>query len=297
MKIFPLFSLILLSLQASAQFPKPGTDGYIRTTTGERPACPDIVIENKRNSFYWASVGNAYDYGSPEDSLAMLQSIFSDHKFFYNGKYFYSTYKVSDGYIYKIFLLQFFVIFSVTSKYNDAEFEKCKRMTDTEALYYINGDKYIFLLGYKCLNSKNKLPGQIAEMYNERDTFLCVSYKQAIADELKRKYPMEKDRQKRENILPVGLNICFGDLQYQKTKDSLYVATGKFSDRDVYYYKVLIPERALAISVRSNKNGAEFSKKSRWLLGEIRDKRADNKRVMSLMNEKEEFCTMTGSAE
>ena len=56
-----------------------------------------------------------------------------------------------------------------------------------------------------------------------------------------------------------------------KTKDSLYIWTGKSGD--TYYYTILLPESLFEFQVSSKKNDEVFSYYSIWLLEQIREKR------------------------
>jgi hypothetical protein len=56
-----------------------------------------------------------------------------------------------------------------------------------------------------------------------------------------------------------------------KTKDNLYIWTGKSGD--TYYYTILLPESLFEFQVSSKKNDEMFSYYSIWLLEQIREKR------------------------
>lgn len=152
-------------------------------------------------------------------------------------------------------------------------------------LLSFNGGAQIILRGYKCLYDEGQIPGKMAEMYLKTDTFRSLIYGNDIMTELDEKYRTKKERDDPKNILKAGLAVCFGS-NYAKTKDSLYISTGQ-NYCNTFYYKVYIPEMMLSISVRSNKNDASFSDKSKWLLAQIRKNR---KKKLYLVNEKNETC-------
>ena len=119
----------------------------------------------------------------------------------------------------------------------------------------------------------------MAEMYCRNDTFLLLFYGRDILCSL------EKEDAKME--LKMGLEMSFGNNHYFKTRDSLYIYTGKYHDAEIYYYKIYVPEKMVSFSVRSKNNDNVFSKKSKWLLSQIR---LNRRRELYLINEKNKLC-------
>jgi hypothetical protein len=141
-------------------------------------------------------------------------------------------------------------------------------------------DGQILLRGYKCKFYEDQWPYTMAEMYKGRDTFTLTLHIRGIWAAL------EGQEETPEKILQAGLKECFYDLPYHKTKDSLYYFTGKCTDGN-YYYIVYIPNQQVSLTVRSDKNGPDFSEKSKWLLAQVRLHRNN---YVFLVNEKGEDC-------
>jgi len=138
----------------------------------------------------------------------------------------------------------------------------------------------IRLNGYKCKFYEGQWLFTMAEMCSKTDTFRFTLYSRDIWSEL----PDGETDPKKE--LEIGLKLCFDDSHYYKTKDNLYINTGK-NDFDVYYYVVYVPDKQASVSVRSKNNDSAFSAKSRWLLSQIRSHK--NKDIF-LENEKGQSC-------
>ncbi len=85
------------------------------------------------------------------------------------------------------------------------------------------------------------------------------------------------DNTSQAEMINIGLEFCFGNDFYKKTKDGLYVGTGKYKERGslIYYYKVFIPEKLHRITVLSKTNTKEFSDMSIFILEHIRKHRND----------------------
>jgi hypothetical protein len=136
----------------------------------------------------------------------------------------------------------------------------------------------IVLKGYKCKFYDGQMPDLMAEMYSKNDTFRSTFYGRDISEEVTGNNPKE--------MLKAGLKLCCEGEHYTKTKDSLYILTGKY-DYGVYYYKVYDPNATLLISLRTRNNDSLFSEKSKWLLSQIRLHR---KKGAYLLNEKGQTC-------
>jgi hypothetical protein len=142
-----------------------------------------------------------------------------------------------------------------------------------------NAHAQILLRGYKCLYDEDQPPNLYANMYCATDTFGFTLYSRDIMGE------NENDDPKKG--LKIGLRLCFQGKHYFKTKDSLYIYTGKYYDTNIYVYKIYIPEKQVALSVRSRNNDQVFSDRSKWLLSQIRLHRPKD---MYLINEKGQTC-------
>lgn len=140
----------------------------------------------------------------------------------------------------------------------------------------------IVLSGYKCLFYDGQGPNTMAEMYHQNDTFRFTLLARDIAAE----NPDENDRTAE---LKIGLRLCFNGLNYSKTKDGLYVSTGRYRGTAAYYYKIYIPEQEVSLSLRSNANDADFSDRSKWLLEQVRINRS-KKKDFYFINEQKETC-------
>ena len=142
-----------------------------------------------------------------------------------------------------------------------------------------NSQAQILLRGYKCIYFDDQPPYMYADMYSKTDTFSFVLYSRDIMGEVEDNDPVKE--------LKCGLRLCFGINHYIRTKDSLYIYTGKYYDTNIYVYKVYIPNKMVALSVRSKNNDALFSERSTWLLSQIRLNRAKD---MYFINEKHQTC-------
>ncbi len=138
----------------------------------------------------------------------------------------------------------------------------------------------IHLKGYKCKFYEGQWPYTMAEMCSKKDTFRFTLFSRDIWSAL----PDGETDPKKE--LEVGLKLCFDDSHYYKTKDNLYINTGK-NDFDVYFYIVYVPDKHASVSVRSKDNDSTFSAKSKWLLSQIRAHKNDD---IFLLNEKGQSC-------
>ena len=139
----------------------------------------------------------------------------------------------------------------------------------------------IRLKGYRCKYYENQSPNTMAEMYNKNDTFRFTLLSRDIWSE------MGDEPQSKKSELQVGLKLCFHKKPYFRTKDSLYISTGRFAEAENYYYRVYMPSQQVSISVRSKFNDSLFSEKSKWLLSQIREHRKGD---VYLINEKGQTC-------
>ena len=144
----------------------------------------------------------------------------------------------------------------------------------------INCNAQIMLNGYKCLFVDGQVESVSSNMYKGNDTFLFKSYWTDVYKELADSEGTPQQR------LRAGLDYCFYKTHYFKTKDSLYITTGK-NIHNTFYYKIYIPEYEESYSIHSNLNDADFSDKSKWLLSQIRRYRG---KPMYFINEKRETC-------
>ena len=147
MHMKPLFFFILffvsvfITFTSPAQFPLPGHDGYRKYY----PNSPDLHIEvrNSRNEFHEYSENHTIpywkDYGTESE---IVETLFDGHKTFYNGRYYYSTYKENNKYYYRILIYSEVIGLFVGSRYNDSEFIQCKHMLDKEANRIIRNHGY-----------------------------------------------------------------------------------------------------------------------------------------------------------
>lgn len=141
---------------------------------------------------------------------------------------------------------------------------------------------YIQLKGYKCQYFKDQTQDVMAAMKKGNDTFFFFYYYREVLEGI-------------ENIndatpaylLKAGLEDCFGDLKYFKTKDSLYISTGR--KNGICQYVIYIPEELVSFSIHSNKRDSSFSDKSKWLLSQIRQKRKHKN--IRLINDKHQTCS------
>jgi len=134
MKPLFFFLLVFLSFTATAQFPAPRHDGYRKYYASREERLIEVI--NKRNTFveYGVARDMAMFEGDGADDLSMFISMqFDGEKYFYNGRDYYSTYKRDNRYRYAILLFDTGIYLYVESKYNDAEFKKCKKMLDKQA--------------------------------------------------------------------------------------------------------------------------------------------------------------------
>lgn len=106
--------------------------------------------------------------------------------------------------------------------------------------------------GFKCI--KTEIPDQETHFGNTRFDFYATAWSRDIPPGKSAVDFLQQD-------------IYKNKLRFQKTKDSLYWATGKYGGS--FIYTVLIPEEAIEISVSGNK-GNELSTNSKYLLSEIR---------------------------
>ncbi len=144
---------------------------------------------------------------------------------------------------------------------------------------FFRSEAQIKLDGYKCKYYDDQPPNLFADLYLKNDTFGFVLFSRSIMGE------METDDPKKE--LEIGLRLCFRHKHYIKTKDSLYIYTGKYSNSDPYIYEIYIPEAQVSLSVRSKDNDTVFSENSKWLLAQIRANRGKD---MFFVNEKGQTC-------
>jgi hypothetical protein len=150
----------------------------------------------------------------------------------------------------------------------------------------LNCNAQIMLKGYKCLFEEGQWPYKMAKMYSKNDTFLFRLLSRDIwAEEAGENVSSAID-------LKIGLRLCFFNKEhYFKTKDSLYIATGRNPPNayppNTYFYIVYIPEQTVALSLFSNINDADFSDKSKWLLSQIRLHRRND---IYLVNDKHQSC-------
>jgi len=141
---------------------------------------------------------------------------------------------------------------------------------------------YIQLKGYKCLYLEGQNPDLMVVLKKEADTFFFYYYSRDILDIIGNNKDMTP-----ANILKAGLEDCFGDLKYFKTKDSLYISTGRKTG--ISQYVIYVPEQMVSFSVHSNKSDSSFSEKSKWLLSQIRKKRKHKN--IRFMNDKHQTCS------
>ena len=156
-----------------------------------------------------------------------------------------------------------------------------KRIIAAPLLFiFFHSNAQIVLKGYNCRYFPDQMPNTIAEMYNGNDTFRFTLYSRDIwgEEDGKKASPAED--------LKIGLKLCFDNLPYTKTKDGLYICTGK---GDSYYYVVYVPEQMVTLSIRSGLCDEDFNEKSKWLLAEVRSNRR-NKKDMYFINEKNQTC-------
>jgi hypothetical protein len=139
----------------------------------------------------------------------------------------------------------------------------------------------ILLSGYKCLYYENQIPNTMAEFYKNNDTFRFTLYSRDIMDEI------EDNVNDPEKELNIGLSDCFGNVPYFKTRDSLYIATGRYRSTKSFYYDIYIPDKQVSLSLRSNKNDTTFTNLSKWLLLQARSKRKKDK---YFINERNQTC-------
>ena len=140
---------------------------------------------------------------------------------------------------------------------------------------------YILLKGYRCVYFEDETPDVMAAMKKGDDTFFFFYYSRDISGEIQDVRDMTP-----ANLLKAGLEDCFGDLKYFKTKDSLYISTGR--KKGVCQYVIYVPEQMVSFSIHSNKRDSSFSEKSKWLLSQIRKKRKH--KDIRFINDQHQTC-------
>jgi hypothetical protein len=143
-----------------------------------------------------------------------------------------------------------------------------------------NCNAQILLKDYKCLFLDGQVEDISCHMYKRNDTFSFTSFHRDIYMEIDDAHNNPKNR------LKAGLDYCFGGTGYFKTKDSLYISTGRSPD-STFYYAIYLPDYEEVYFLHSNQNDADFSQKSKWLLSQIRLYRG---KPMYFINEKRETC-------
>ncbi len=148
-----------------------------------------------------------------------------------------------------------------------------------------NCNAQIHLKGYKCKFYKDQWPYTMAEMCSKKDTFRYTLYSRDIWYE----FWIETGTNdiKPEDELRIGLAMCFENEHYKMTSDSLYIATGRYTDINDYYYTLYDPYLMSSVSLRSKYNDSSFSEKSKWLLSQIR---SNKKGDIYLINDRNQTC-------
>ena len=123
MKPLFFFLFVFLSFAATAQFPKPGHDGYVEGFVGNDTDNPPLAFTNGRNKFLAYPV-NVIFHNATTNTPAIRDSIFQGRKYAFNQRYYYANFEEGNYYNHLIFLPSRMLILSVSSMFNDAEFEK-----------------------------------------------------------------------------------------------------------------------------------------------------------------------------
>jgi len=145
MKPLFFFLFIFISFTATAQFPAPRHNGYRKYYESWQESLIEVV--NKRNKFVEYSVGrdmSMFEESGPKGLSEFIGMQFDGKKYFYNGRDYYSTYRRGNRYCYAILLYDTGFFLYVESKYNDAEFKKCKKMLDKQAAIIKRDGSYYY---------------------------------------------------------------------------------------------------------------------------------------------------------